>query len=341
MTRSHVVRPPSRRLFQGVLALVAFPLFASAWQTAPPAPACKAAGQAFGWDPLAQTLTLKSDSGLYSDFRYDSATTFNEGTTSFRPDELGVLQSLNIDDRLCVQSFRSDAPDIASVIKVTARARIDAADEQEILRWQADSFSGVIQAIDRAAHTMTVTVSPSSVVTVDTSGPVQYWNFPASAEDPADTVRSTGEALTPGQAVYVRGGRTSGSPNIQARLIVSGGLRTFAGSIESMDPLNSLLHLRDLRTGRSRLAHFDFSSIDIVGKATAAGSRARQVFPGTLGDLEEKDAVLIFGKEDQASGMIQALLLVTGFSPGGILQPGPGQSPDWIFEAVGFGASRP
>ena len=57
--------------------------------------------------------------------------------------------------------------------------------------------------------------------------------------------------------------------------------------------------------------------------------------------MKEGDSVLILGRENAETGVIDAFLLITGFSPGGVLQPGPGQPADWIFQAIGFGGRRP
>jgi hypothetical protein len=76
-----------------VLCLLAVPLFAQAWQsTTPPVAACQAAGQIAGWDIVEHTLSLKSDSGDYSDFHYDRSTTFTtaDAIAGFSPG--GVLQ---------------------------------------------------------------------------------------------------------------------------------------------------------------------------------------------------------------------------------------------------------
>jgi len=127
---------------------------------------------------------------------------------------------------------------------------------------------------------------------------------------------------------------------MRARLIVSGGFRSFDGSIESMEPLTRLLHLRDFRSGRDRSVHFDFMPIYVAGKNVEADTRERRLYPATVGDLKEGDSVLILGRENEQTGDIDAFLLIAGFSPGSV-QPGPGQSADWIFQAIGFGGRRP
>src|ERR1039457_6793277 len=61
---------------RAVVFLLALPLFAHAWQTTtPPVAACQAAGQVAGWDIVGHMLSVKSDSGDYSDFQYDRSTT--------------------------------------------------------------------------------------------------------------------------------------------------------------------------------------------------------------------------------------------------------------------------
>jgi hypothetical protein len=343
MTMLNVVRPrkgtpnplaclPSCR---AVLFLVALQLLGQSWLLAgSPATACQTAGEVSGWDMLEHTLTLKSDSGDYSDFRYDDSTAFTNGEATFRPEEL------NIDDRLCVEALRPGAQQIASRVRVTSRAEIDGRDKRELLRWQSESLFGAVKALDAANHTITVSVSASSEVSVDATGSVAFWIMPAAAEDPADAIRGGWDRLVTGDAIYVRGERAPGTPNMRAKLIVSGGFRSFAGSLESMEPLNELVTIRDFRTGRSRPVHI-FMHFYTVGKTTVAGARDRRLYLATIGDVKKGDSVLVFGRENKQTGSIDAFLLITGFSPGGILQPGAGQSSDWIFEAAGFGGSKP
>jgi hypothetical protein len=327
---------------RAVLCLLAMPLFAQAWQaTTPPVAACQAAGQVAGWDIVGHTLSLKSDSGHYSDFRYDGSTTFTTANATFQPDELGLLEGLNIDDRLCVEAFRAGSSETADRVRVTLRSDIDARDRRELIRWQSEALFGTVKALDQANHRITVHVSASSDVTVDAAGSVAFWKLPTAADDPSETVYGNWESLAPGDAIYVRGERLTGIPTMRARLIVSGGFRSFAGSVESMEPLTSVLQLRDFRSGRTRPVHFDFMPIYVVGKNTAPGARDRRLYPATVGDIKEGDSVLLLGRENDQAGGINAFLLITGFSPGGVLRPGPGQSADWIFQAIGFGGSRP
>src|SRR5215467_5088449 len=141
------------------LSLVALPLLADAWQSTDALAPCQTAGQVSGWDPLGHTVTLKSDSGHYSDFHYDGSTTFTNGEAIFRPDDLGLLEGLNIDDRLCVETFRGEGPAVASRIRVTSRTETDARDKQDLIRWQAASLSGTVTSLNPTNHRITVKAS--------------------------------------------------------------------------------------------------------------------------------------------------------------------------------------
>jgi hypothetical protein len=312
-------------------------LLVHAWQTAaPPAAGCQAAGQVYGWDIHERTFTLQSDSGHYSDYRYDDSTKFTNGEVPIKQDVL----DLNIDDRLCVEAFSPGKQDVASRVQVTFRSDIDAQDKRELVRWQSESVFGAVKSWDARDRKMIVSVPSSGDVSVDAAGPLAFWILPTGADDAGDVIRGSWDTLVAGDPIYIRGERTPGAQTVRARMVVSGGFRSFAGSVQSMQPLTEQLVLRDFQSGRRRPVHFDFTSIYVVGKTSAPGSRDRRMYPATVGDLKTGDSVLILGRDDKQNGGTEAFLLITGFSPGGVVQPGPGQSPDWIFQAVGFGESR-
>ena len=86
-----------------IFAVITLPLVSYGWQAgASPTAPCLAVGQVFGWDIVEHTISLQSDSGHYSDVRYDDSTVLTDGeATLSTPD-------LNMDDRLCVQAFHDN-----------------------------------------------------------------------------------------------------------------------------------------------------------------------------------------------------------------------------------------
>ena len=313
-----------------VFTLVTLPLASYAWQPgASSTPPCLAAGQISGWDVLERSLSLKSDSGHYSDVSYDDSTVFTDGETTVSPVDL------NVDDRLCIQAFLDHSESVASRVLVTRRSEIDVRDRHDLLEWERDSVFGTVKLVDINNRRIALQTPAGSQVVIDAGGPIAFWTLPAQAIDPADAVPGHWQELKAGDEIYVRGDGASTTGAIRARLIVSGGFRSFIGAIESMDPLTEVLRLRDFRSGRSCSVHFDFTQIYIVGKNS--GLEDRRLYSATVGDLKEGDSVLVLARQHGEAGRVDGLLLITGFSRDGILQPAPGESSDWIFKAVGFG----
>ena len=128
-----------------VFSLFTMPLLVHAWHTAtPPADVCQAVGQVSGWGIHERTFTLQSDSGHYSNYRYDDSTKFTNGEVPIAQDVL----DLNIDDRLCVEAFSPGKQDVATRVRVTFRSEIDAQDKRELVRWQSESLFGVVKSWD-------------------------------------------------------------------------------------------------------------------------------------------------------------------------------------------------
>jgi len=174
--------------------------FARAWQSiSPPISACQAAGQVAGSDIGERTLGLKGDSGHFSDFHYDRSTTPEPATPPSSPMKLRLLERLNIDDRVCVEAFRTDNKEIASRVRSRTVPRATPATSGN---WSAGRVKrSLAKTLDVATYRITVRVSASSDVSV------AFWILPTAANDPSDTSRGC-ESLALGDAIYVWGIRT-------------------------------------------------------------------------------------------------------------------------------------
>jgi hypothetical protein len=312
-----------------MFATIVLPVASYPQTGAPAAAHCLAAGQMSGRDILKDTLSVKSDSGDYSDLHYDDSTVFTDGQATLS------AEALNLDDRLCVEAFRKGNELVASRVLVTRRSQIDLRDRQDLLEWDRDSAFGVVKSVDVDAHSIMLQTAGGSDVLVDV-GAAGEWILPPHAVDPTDAIAGDWTKLAAGDEIYVRG-ETASEGGVRARLVISGGFRTFIGSIESMQPLTEELRLRDFRSGRSRSMHFDFMPIYIAG--AAKGSVDRRLYSGTVGDLKVGDSVLMLARQGARPGEIDALLLITGFSLQKIGGAEDNQKSDWIFKAVGFGGN--
>jgi autotransporter translocation and assembly factor TamB len=126
-----------------IIAVITLPMVAFGWQTgASPAAPCLAVGQMSGWDTREHTISLKSDSGHYSEVRYDDSTTFTESGATL------LNLNLNVDDRVCVQTFRDHPGTVASRVLIIMRSQIDNRDKADLLEWERDSVFGTVKSLD-------------------------------------------------------------------------------------------------------------------------------------------------------------------------------------------------
>src|SRR5207245_8595947 len=78
--------------------------------------------------------------------------------------------------------------------------------------------------------------------------------FPNDATRLKDAVAGSLDGIAAGDTVYVRGKKTS-AQHFAATLVVSGGFRSFAATIESMDVFDEELHVHTVLSGTARTVH--------------------------------------------------------------------------------------
>jgi hypothetical protein len=296
---------------------------------------CRIAGQIFFADVVDRTITIRTDSGDLVNFSYDNATNFlrrNSNANRIPPEEL------NNGDRLCVGISEP------AVVTVTPRAEINAEQKKELAAWQADSLYGVVSDLDRKAEWITLVVTHGNKNTsysVSVSPNAAYWFFPPDAVGLSDVVAGSWDRIATGDPLYVRGTKGTEAQSFVANLIVSGGVRSFAATIEPTDPLDDLLHVRLVHSGNMRTVHIAFGEFYAIGRAGGASTgKSRRLYGMSVADLQRGDTVLILGI-DQGDGSLHACALIAGFSPFGVLPPDPSQQMRWIFDNVALGDSIP
>ena len=296
---------------------------------------CRIVGQIFFADVVDRTITVRTDSDDLVNFTYDNATNFlkrNSSAIRMPPEEL------NNGDRLCVGISEP------AVVTVTPRAEIDAEQKKELAAWQADSLYGVVSDLNRKAGWITLVVTHGNKNTsysVNVSPHVAYWFFPPDAVSLSDAVGGSWDRISTGDPLYVRGTKGAEAQSFVANLIVSGGVRSFAATIQPTDPLDDLLHVRLVLSGKMRTVHIAFGEFYAIGRAERASpGNARRLYRMSVADLQQGDTVLILGI-DQGDGSLHACALIAGFSPFGVLPPDPSQQMRWIFDNVALGDSLP
>jgi hypothetical protein len=292
---------------------------------------CRIAGQVFFADVVDHAITIKTDSGDLVNFNYDNATSFLRSDASANR----VLpEQLNNGDRLCVRTVEP------GLVNVTPRANIDTEQKKELAAWQQDSLYGVVSAMDKKARVITLAVSTGNKnrsYSVDASPNAAYWFFPRNTIRLGDAVAGSLDRVALGDTLYVRGAKTATNQKFAASLIVSGGFRSFAATIETMETLDEQLHVRLVLSGNRRTVHIGPGNLYAVARAeSTVSAKMRRLYRIDAADLQPGDTVLILGI-NEAPDSLRASALIAGFSPFGVLPPDPSQQMRWILDNIPLG----
>jgi hypothetical protein len=199
---------------------------------------CRIAGQVFFADVVDRAITINTGSGDLVNFNYDKATSFLRSDASANR----VLQEqLNNGYSLCVRTVKP------VVVTGTPRKIVGAEQEKELAAWQADSLYGFVSAVDKKARVITLAVSTGNKNTsysVNVSPNATYWCFPRNTIRSIDAVAGSLDRVAVGDTLYVRGTKITTNQKFAASLIVSGGFRGFAATIETMEVLDEQLRVR-------------------------------------------------------------------------------------------------
>jgi hypothetical protein len=299
---------------------------------------CRIAGQVFFADAVDHAISVKTDSGDLVNLNYDDSASFliagSESQQDARTHRIPP-EELNNGDRLCVGTSEP------VVVTVTPRREIEAKQRKEIADWQADSLYGRVSGVDHKARRITLAVSASDKTTnysVDVSPNAAYWIIPGDGINLSNAVTGSLNHVAVGDALYLRGAKSGASHSFVANLLITGGFRSFAATIKSMETLNELMHVRLVLSGSPRTVHIGLGELYAIGqqKGVPAGGKARRLYRIDAADLRPGDSVLILGV-DEGRDSLRASALITGFSPFGVLPPDPSQQMRWIFDNVSPG----
>jgi hypothetical protein len=299
---------------------------------------CRIAGQVFFADAVDHTVSIKTDAGDLVNFSYDDTTNFLiAGSRSQHDATANRMQpeNLNNGDRLCVGMSEP------LVVTVTPRRKIEDQQRNEIANWQADSLYGIVSGVDQKARRIELTVSAGNKTTgysVDVSPTADYWIIPRDSIHLSDAVAGSLDRVAAGDTLYIRGAKGDAGRAFVASLLITGGFRSYAATIESMETLNELMHVRLVLSGNHRTVHTGLGEFYAVGKVErdTAASKAHRLYRMDAADLRPGDTILILGV-DQGGDSLRALALIAGFSPFGVLPPDLGQQMRWVFDNVTLG----
>src|SRR6478609_9372247 len=186
------------------------------------------------------TLVLKSDAGPEITITVaDGARLLRlaPGQTDLKSAATITLADLQVGDRMLVRGRAGDNGAIA------AMKQADVAQKQQHDRedWQKRGAGGIVSAIDPAAGSFTVSVTPTLSVVVNTTKDTSFLRYAANSVKFSDAQKGTIDQIKTGDQLRARGARSADGKELTAEEVISGTFRNIAGTVSSIDAANNAI----------------------------------------------------------------------------------------------------
>ncbi|HLK53445.1 MAG TPA: hypothetical protein VKU42_08305 [Candidatus Angelobacter sp.] len=210
------------------------------------------------------TLVLKTDAGPEITVSVpDGARLLRlaPGQTDLKNATPITLPELQVGDRMLVRGQPGDGGSIAAATIVVMK-QADVAQKQQHDRedWQKRGTGGIVNAIDPAAGTIKVAVTPTVSVLVKTSKDTGYLRYASNSVKFSDAQKGTMDQIKVGDQLRARGTRSADGSKLAAEEVISGTFRNIAGTITSIDAANNAITVKDLLAKKSVVIKFNSDS---------------------------------------------------------------------------------
>jgi hypothetical protein len=166
------------------------------------------------------------------------------------------LQELQVGDRILVAGKPSDnakAMTAASIV-VMKRSDVEARKEEDRQDWQKRGLGGLVNAVEPAAGTATISVSGfggAKTIVVHTSKATIIRRYAPDSMKFDDAKPSTLQEIQLGDQLRARGNRSTDGTELAADEIVTGSFRNVAGIVNSVDASAGTMNIQDLLSKKS------------------------------------------------------------------------------------------
>jgi hypothetical protein len=162
-----------------------------------------------------------------------------------------ALQDLQVGDTIRVRGYASqDAKSIATLeVIVITRAAVAAVSDQIRQDWQKRGLGGLVESVDPAAGTVTMSMTSLSgkkTITIHTAKNTVIRRYAPDSVKFEDAKPSTLADIHPGDQLRARGDRPADGTEMAADEIVSGSFRNVAGTVNTADASAGTLTVQDL-----------------------------------------------------------------------------------------------
>ncbi|HWZ51580.1 MAG TPA: DUF5666 domain-containing protein [Granulicella sp.] len=201
------------------------------------------------------TVTLTTDAGqTYTVTVAESARVLQiaPGSTDLKSAQAIALTDIAPGDRILVTGKPGEAADALLAARVVLMKSMDIAQKHaaEAEDWQKRGSGGIVNAIDPASGTLTLT-SRGKKVAVHTTSTTIFRRYASDSVKFEDARPGTFSQLEAGDQLRVRGSHSEDGSFIQAEEIVSGSFKNLAGTIASIDTVAGTITLKDLASKKT------------------------------------------------------------------------------------------
>jgi co-chaperonin GroES (HSP10) len=211
-----------------------------------------------------KNLVLKTDSGPEISISVPDGARIVRlaaGQTDLKSAPAITFAEIQVGDRMLLRGRAGANGDIeATTIVIMKQADVAQKQQHDREDWQKRGTGGIVSAIDSAAGTFTVSVTPTLSVLVKTSKDTNFLRYSPNSVKFADAQKGTIDQIKTGDQLRARGTRSADGKEIVAEEVISGTFRNIAGTISSIDAANNSITVKDILAKKSVIIKFNSDS---------------------------------------------------------------------------------
>jgi hypothetical protein len=301
-----------------------------------------------------KTVTLKPDSGPDVTIIIQDSTRLAQlpaGQADLKAAVPIQLQQIQAGDRMLARGTpgQDGQSIVASIVVVMKQADLAQKQQHDREDWQKRGVGGIVTAIDPGSNTITISVTPTYSIAVNTSPKTTFLRYAPDSVKFSDAKRGAFDEIKKGDQLRARGDRSEDGKQVMAEEIVSGSFRNIAGTVSSVDAANGTLNMMDLITKKPVVVKVSADTqlrkltpqmaqglaMLLKGRpegaapppSPAAGPGGRPGGPPdlqrmlgrvptvALADLQKGDALMIVSTQGEGNAPVSAITLLAGVEP--------------------------
>ena len=211
-----------------------------------------------------KNLVLKTDSGPEISISVPDGARIVRlaaGQTDLKSAPAITFAEIQVGDRMLLRGRAGANGDVeATTIVVMKQADVAQKQQHDREDWQKRGTGGIVSAIDPAAGTFTVSITPTQSVLVKTQKDTSFLRYSPNSVKFADAQKGTIDQIKTGDQLRARGTRSADGKEIAAEEVISGTFRNIAGTISSIDAANNSITVKDILAKKSVVIKFNSDS---------------------------------------------------------------------------------